>query len=298
MAPTSGGPRRAELIAALSLAIDLGLGQPMEHMLRSALIATRLADRMGLGPEQQAVVYYSNLVAWIGCHADSHELAQLFGDDIAFRADTYAVDMTGLSFLRLLMNHVGRGLPHAERSLRAAVFLFTARRQMSDLIRSHCGSASALAAHIGLDPQVGSMLAFTFERWDGAGLPAGVRGDAIPIEMHIVHLADVVEVHLRAGGPATAVAVARARRGTQFCPRVVQPQCTDRLMWQRRVSLCGIGRYVSVVDRPTSRVGLLHWLFRVEAGQLSGALDDDRPSPTEGRVEQVVPGCFPRPVGW
>ncbi|WP_435278772.1 HD domain-containing phosphohydrolase [Rhodococcus yananensis] len=221
MAPTSG-PRRAELIAALSLAIDLGLGQPMEHMLRSALIATRLADRMGLGPEQQAVVYYSNLVAWIGCHADSHELAQLFGDDIAFRADTYAVDMTGLSFLRLLMNHVGRGLPHAERSLRAAVFLFTARRQMSDLIRSHCGSASALAAHIGLDPQVGSMLAFTFERWDGAGLPAGVRGDAIPIEMHIVHLADVVEVHLRAGGPATAVAVARARRGTQFCPRVVQ----------------------------------------------------------------------------
>ena len=36
------GPRRAEVLAALSLAIDLGLGQLMEHMLRSALIATRL----------------------------------------------------------------------------------------------------------------------------------------------------------------------------------------------------------------------------------------------------------------
>ena len=42
------GPRRAELLAAVSLAIDLGLGQPMEHMLRSSLIATRIADRMGL----------------------------------------------------------------------------------------------------------------------------------------------------------------------------------------------------------------------------------------------------------
>jgi hypothetical protein len=38
-------PTRAELLAALSVAVDLGLGQPAEHMLRSALIATRLADR-------------------------------------------------------------------------------------------------------------------------------------------------------------------------------------------------------------------------------------------------------------
>jgi hypothetical protein len=53
------------LLAALSLAIDLGLGQPMEHMLRSSLIATRLADRLGLGEQQQGVVYYANLVAWM-----------------------------------------------------------------------------------------------------------------------------------------------------------------------------------------------------------------------------------------
>ena len=45
-------PTRAELLAAQSVAIDLGLGQPAEHMLRAALIATRLADRLGL--EQRA----------------------------------------------------------------------------------------------------------------------------------------------------------------------------------------------------------------------------------------------------
>ncbi len=38
--------RLAELVAALSLGIDLGFGQPMEHVLRQSLIALRLAAGM------------------------------------------------------------------------------------------------------------------------------------------------------------------------------------------------------------------------------------------------------------
>ena len=47
----TGGPhvRLAELVAALSLGVDLGFGQPMEHVLRQCLIALRLAERVGLG---------------------------------------------------------------------------------------------------------------------------------------------------------------------------------------------------------------------------------------------------------
>jgi hypothetical protein len=40
--------RLAELVAALSLGVDLGFGQPMEHVLRQCLIALRLAERVGL----------------------------------------------------------------------------------------------------------------------------------------------------------------------------------------------------------------------------------------------------------
>ena len=68
----------------------------MEHMLRAAVIATRLADRLGLDADQRAVVYYADLVAWIGCHADSPELSAVFRDEIDFRAGTYQVDMRGL----------------------------------------------------------------------------------------------------------------------------------------------------------------------------------------------------------
>ena len=86
---SAAGPTRAELLAALSVAVDLGLGQPAEHMLRSALIATRIADRLGLSRAQRDCVYYSTLIMWIGCHADSHEYARWFGDDIAVRHDSY-----------------------------------------------------------------------------------------------------------------------------------------------------------------------------------------------------------------
>ena len=90
----SGGPDRAhvrlaELVAALSLGIDLGFGQPMEHVLRQCLIALRLAERIGLDEEERAVVYYTALLVNVGCHSDAHEQAKWFGDDIALKAIKY-----------------------------------------------------------------------------------------------------------------------------------------------------------------------------------------------------------------
>jgi response regulator RpfG family c-di-GMP phosphodiesterase len=78
--------RLAELVAALSLGIDLGFGQPMEHVLRQCLIALRLAEGIGLDEEQRATVYYTALLINVGCHSDAHEQAKWFGDDIAVKA--------------------------------------------------------------------------------------------------------------------------------------------------------------------------------------------------------------------
>ena len=51
----ASGVRLAEVLAALSLATDLGMGQPMEHMLRQCLIALRLAERLGLDDDDQLI---------------------------------------------------------------------------------------------------------------------------------------------------------------------------------------------------------------------------------------------------
>ena len=83
--------RLAELVAALSLGIDLGFGQPMEHVLRQCLIATRLAERIGLDDEDRAGVYYTSLLINVGCHTDAHEQAKWFGDDIDLKSDKYAL---------------------------------------------------------------------------------------------------------------------------------------------------------------------------------------------------------------
>lgn len=221
--PASVGeaPSRAELLAALSVAIDLGLGQPAEHMLRAATIATRLAERLGLTGAQRDCVYYTTLVMWIGCHADSHEYARWFGDDIAVRHDSYLVDWSGLLYWRFLLGNIGRGQPLTQRLTIMATLFANARGQLSRLIHSHCTSAALLADRIGLGPDVQVSLVFAFERYDGGGLHAGAHGDEIPIQMRVAQLAEMVEVHHRTYGLEGAVAMARGRRGGQFDPKVV-----------------------------------------------------------------------------
>ena len=91
----------ADLLAAFSLATDLGLGQPMEHVLRSWRIATRLSDVIDLDEDERASLYYIAALAWVGCVADTPELAKWFGDDIAFRGDSYEVELAVISGARI-----------------------------------------------------------------------------------------------------------------------------------------------------------------------------------------------------
>ncbi|WP_166983052.1 HD domain-containing phosphohydrolase [Paramicrobacterium fandaimingii] len=219
--------RRADVLAGLSVAIDLGLGQPAEHMLRSAIIACRLADRLGLGRRERATTYYVSLLMWIGCHADSSEYARWFGDDIAVRRDSYLVDWSGLPYLRFLMGNVARGESMQRRVHVMATLIRDARGQLSALIHSHCSSASALARHIGTSDDVASALEYTFERFDGTGLPAAVAGDEIPVEMRVAQVADNAEVHHRMYGVAGAVAMVNGRRGGHFDPAIVDAFDSD-----------------------------------------------------------------------
>ena len=149
------GARRAEVLAALSISIDLGLGLPMEHVLRSSLLASMLADELDLDDEQRATVYYTNLVLWIGCHADSHEFSRWFGDDLAMRRDSYQLDWSGLPYLAYLVRRTGSARPLPMRTRLLLTLLLTPRTRMAALIHSHCQSAGLMAEHIGLDRSVG-----------------------------------------------------------------------------------------------------------------------------------------------
>ena len=58
----------------------------MEHVLRQSFIALRLAERLDMDAPTRGVVYFSSLLAWVGCHVDAYEQAKWFGDDLALQA--------------------------------------------------------------------------------------------------------------------------------------------------------------------------------------------------------------------
>ena len=107
--------RLAELVAALSLGVDLGFGQPMEHVLRECMIALRLADRIGLDDAERSTVYYTALLVGVGCHADAHEQAKWFGDDIALKSSKYTREMRSVRGALATVRMVGAGNPPLHR---------------------------------------------------------------------------------------------------------------------------------------------------------------------------------------
>ncbi|WP_223165826.1 HD-GYP domain-containing protein, partial [Lentzea indica] len=221
LADRDAGIDLAELLAAFSLATDLGLGQPMEHVLRSWRIADRLAERMDLPEDQRRSLFYVSMLAWVGCVADSPEVAASFGDDIAFRADSYDVDLAGLAGFGFFLRHAGRGGPMWHRFRVATTIVASGGQSVVQGMQSHCLTTSTLAEQLGLGQDVVTALRQFFTRWDGRGVPQGVGGTDIAPTIRLLHLADVVEVRYRTGGIDGALEVARARRGRQFAPDVV-----------------------------------------------------------------------------
>ena len=79
-----GELRLAELLASISLATDLGTGQPLGHGLRTCAMATAIAEEMGCAPDQVRTVHQFALLRFVGCTADAAETAAPNGgDDLA-----------------------------------------------------------------------------------------------------------------------------------------------------------------------------------------------------------------------
>ncbi len=225
--PDRGHVRLAELVAALSLGIDLGFGQPMEHVLRQCLIALRLAERLGAEQGTRAVVYYTGLLVNVGCHTDAHEQAKWFGDDIALRATKYDHEPTSVRARASAMRRLGSGSPPLQRLRVGFAFATFGHKDLDDMFASHAELAARLADELGLPEGVGESLRSAYEAWDGRGWPSGLAGEAIPLASRIVALAEYCEVAHRAGGLAGATSLARRRSGTQFDPALVALLCAN-----------------------------------------------------------------------
>jgi HD-GYP domain-containing protein (c-di-GMP phosphodiesterase class II) len=235
---TEGAPvRLAELAAALSLGIDLGFGQPMEHVLRQCLIALRLAEGLGLEAEERSTVYYTALLVNVGCHTDAHEQAKWFGDDLKMKSGKYEGEVFARGQrppVKGLLK-LGAGRPPLHRFRLGLEFMLYGHRELSGMISHHAAIARVLAEQLELPVTVQVAVGASYERWDGLGWPDGLGGNDIPIAARLALASEFVEVAYRVGGMAAVERLARERRGGQFDPAI-----SDLLLAEGAALLAGI----------------------------------------------------------
>jgi len=214
--------RAAEVVGALSLATDLGTGQPLEHALRTAVLAVRLGELAGASPQELRDTYYVALLHASGCTSNGHEAAQLFGDDIAHRAAFFLIDPTDpdqvLAFYRA---HVGAGRAPEVRAAMLEDAIANAGPRARASFAAMCEVAQRFAGWLDLGAGIQDALEYVFARWDGRGLP-DTRGDAIPLPTRLLHVARDISLFLSAGGPDGARSVVEGRAGAAYEPRLAE----------------------------------------------------------------------------
>ncbi len=217
--PWTGQLRLAEAAGVLSLSTDLAMGQPLEHGLRTAILAVRLADALGLSQHEQATVFYTGLLHFAGCTADSEIDAGFFGDELAARP---AMMSAFLGSRRELVSTAMRvAHPDLAPLGRLAAMSRSAAGGISEFrkwARVHCDVARLLGARMGLSKPVQDALRHLYERWDGRGLPGELRGDQVPLAVRLMQVAQDADMAWQRDGAAAACKLIAGRAGTGLDP--------------------------------------------------------------------------------
>jgi HD-GYP domain-containing protein (c-di-GMP phosphodiesterase class II) len=211
--------RLADLLAALSVTTDLGMGQEPEKAVRSCLLATELARASALPEAEVRDVYYTSLLQHLGCTASSHEVTHLFGDDVSTNRKAERTDESQLRESLALLAAAGRGTGvHRVRHL--ARIVTAGREANTAILRSVCEVGTRMAERLHLGEGVCAGLRQGLERWDGRSGPYGLAGDDIPLPARFAALATQVILFDRLAGPEAALDMVRSRASGWFDPDV------------------------------------------------------------------------------
>ncbi len=246
---TAPAVRRADFLMALAYATDLATGQSRDFALRSCVLAMRLAEAAGLGVDERRKIYHQALLRYIGCNADTHLLASAFGDEIALRQDLARTDLgdhseIGATFVRAFTRFFA-DLPPDELAKAVQQGLSEALQISVPILAGHCEVAQRIAERIGLPEEIRENLGQLYERWDGHGMPRGLKGDAVKLPVRLVTLAQDAIALAEAYGRETMVEKIGKRRGGAY-----EPELAD-------LFLADVNRFLEDLDEPVDRETIL-----------------------------------------
>jgi HD-GYP domain-containing protein (c-di-GMP phosphodiesterase class II) len=213
--------RLAEILSALSHALDMVEGQPAGHCVRCCWIGIHIGREIGLDTAQIWELYYTLLLKDLGCSSNAARLCQLYmTDDIAFKHDFKTVDGSLPQVLRFVLSHTGMNAGLAER-FRTLVHVFQNGGKIAhELMETRCDRGAAIARKMRFPEAVAQAIHSLDEHWDGGGMPRSIGGDAIPVYSRIALLAQVVDVFQTANGIEAAKREVENRTGTWFDPQL------------------------------------------------------------------------------
>ncbi len=215
--------RLAELLGALSHALDLTEGQPKGHCIRCCWIGTQLGQKLKLWPDELSDLYYTLLLKDLGCSSNAARICQLYlADDISFKRDFKLIDGSLPQALRFVLGHTGLEKGLAERFRAIIGILRNGGEIARELIEARCHRGADIAERMRFSAMVCDGIRNLDEHWNGAGKPQGLKAKAIPLFSQIALMAQVIDVFNVSNGPAAALREVKNRSGTWFDPMLVE----------------------------------------------------------------------------
>ena len=215
--------RLAEVLSALTYALDITEGQPEGHSVRCCWIGLLIAEELKLDDQQTWELYYTLLLKDLGCSSNAARICELYlADDLSFKKDFKLVNGSLPQALRFVMSHTGLQAGMAER-FRAIINIFQNGGEISrELIETRCTRGADIARTMRFSEAVAQGIHDLDEHWDGSGKPEGKMGSDISLYARIALLAQVVDIFRLSGGEDAARKEIENRSGTWFDPMLVK----------------------------------------------------------------------------
>ena len=209
-----------EVVGALCLATDLGMGLPFEHGLQSTLFTARLGKRLGADAETLRQAYYACLLFHSACMTDAHVAAQIFGGHLSEQQAPVMFGSPAEAFGGVVRSLPSPSSPLPVRALQVAHRLPKAARAFKPHMTAMCEVAEMLAGRLGLPDSLAGLFAHLTDRWDGKGPLRRAARTEIPLPLRIAHVARDAALQRMLGGPQRAAHVVRERAGAAFDPEI------------------------------------------------------------------------------
>lgn len=227
--------RLADVVGALSAALDMTDGQPVGHSVRCGWIGMQIGARLGLDHHALHDLYYTLFLKDLGCSSNAARICQLYAtNDHDFKRNSKLMDHSLGQVLHFVATNTAVKSGLATKLKTILNIAMSSGNITRELIETRCERGAEIARTMRFSEPVARAILDLDEHWDGGGHPLGRKAHDISLMARIALLAQVIDVFHITSGREAALREVRKRAGTWFDPAladVVNDLARDPSFW-------------------------------------------------------------------